>query len=312
VYDLIEIFEPLGMVRVIGGGSFSWEGLSSLLHVFGCIQDDAIRLDPGAALESGLVDRATATEIAGSARGSLNREPFSVTSMEAAMNEIEARGRNEWKKVEGKYKPTNVILRSCLSLFLLGQTSLTTDDLIGQLFPCDANDVRGGMTYTLPAPHLQSMANRASTGTQRRGVHRITTTGFRYKYKSKSELTTGEYYDFKNHSSVCSRATGKAQSGAVDRDQLLQMDLTVKAVGQNKKENATKIRRMYDILNVLGCVGVLEKAKLPVKDNVHFRKGSFPTSWKWVCAPSLDIRTAFLKSPDVPPLVTRKNSKHKR
>ena len=37
---------------------------------------------------------------------------------------------------------------------------------------------------------------------------------------------------------------------------------------KNKKDNTTKIRKIYDVLNVLDCIGVLEKSKLKEKEKV--------------------------------------------
>ena len=44
--------------------------------------------------------------------------------------------------------------------------------------------------------------------------------------------------------------------------------MQVKAVVKNKKDNTTKIRKIYDVLNVLDCIGVLEKSKLKEKEKV--------------------------------------------
>ena len=38
IYDLIEIFEPLGMIKVLKLGTFVWLGPAALLQTFGMIQ----------------------------------------------------------------------------------------------------------------------------------------------------------------------------------------------------------------------------------------------------------------------------------
>jgi hypothetical protein len=74
----------------------------------------------------------------------------------------------------------------------------------------------------------------------------------------------------------------------------------VKVLVTTKKHHATKIRRLYDVLNVLECIGVLEKKKYTSKAVCGYRTGGLPTAWTWVCTAPPDLRAAFLQAPPSP------------
>ena len=92
----------------------------------------------------------------------------------------------------------------------------------------------------------------------------------------------------------------QAREVAGSRSELEQLDRQAKVLVAAKKSNATKIRRMYDVLNVLECIGVLEKKKSESKAMCGYRKGALPTEWTWTCTAPAELRAAFVQAPPSP------------
>ena len=165
-------------------------------------QQQAISRHPEEAFRYGLIDASTATSLLARANPSTIGS-FSFATVETVDKEF----------MKPKFTAANVIVRCCLSLFLLGRTSWTTDELIAQLFPCDATDaVERGMTDSLPAPHTQTFASRAESMHCPKGTNRLTTSGKKYKYTSKGQLPNGEYFNL-YHSSLNGAASIKHEGG---------------------------------------------------------------------------------------------------
>ena len=180
--------------------------LTCFLSLFICStfyqQQQAIARHPEEALRYGLIDEPTAASLLARAN------PSSVGSFSFATVEI---ADKEFMKP--KFTAANVIVRCCLSLFLLGRTSWTTDELIAQLFPCDATDMmERGKTDSLPAPHTQMFASRGEATTCPKGTIRHTINGKKYKYTSKGQLPNGEYFNL-YHSSLTGEASIKQEGG---------------------------------------------------------------------------------------------------
>jgi len=205
VYDLIEIFTALGMTRPDTYTTFTWVGPAALLKALGRYQEAAIYRHPEEAQRHGLIDGNTAAallHLPSAARS------FALSPVELAMEAQAARG-------EAKKSGTTVIVNCCVSLFLLGRTEWTTDEMIAQLFPVDLTEAANAAAAhpaAAAAGHVrQPLAGPGDAALpvaggarklpppeelEERTIKTGRKAGTTYRRVSKSKLATGEQFSF--------------------------------------------------------------------------------------------------------------------